>query len=762
MMNGRRLFSAALTAGLVGFMSLAAVGEVTTIQLDEMEILTANRTYDITKYYITGPGGFELSNNATLTFNTAGTSTNDYEGGIIVNLGSALVSGTYNTYGTPFGKNPVITLHCEGTKRCQFKAGGHTIFKVITTGDSSAAYPVLNEGYMPTVISNIVVGGDLYMISDQLAGKGKYDTSVGFDFKNPVDAGEHDIGFSTHGIFQFREKVTCQNLRGYFTDGSQQANDWGLLGGVSLSATGNEIQHIILDSQYVRLYADNAINGATLRFEGQHECCSPPEDDSWDKDNKGHWSSTGYVNLNTDSKSTDAYTQTFKWIESDEREREKVYGYKIVSSAPKASTLVLLGEANKTADACVAINDKVNLEIAASAPASYKQIFRNRESTMTGTIAVRGGTLEIVGGATFSNATAVAVGGGATLVIGSDTVPFNDNIDLVLEGGATLTLSGDLKVKTLTLDGVAYPAGTYTEVAGTTLQGGAIEVAEGPACENPVFVYVPEGATVTNPAGLTDNARLFKMGGGTLVLTGANDFTGGSELHCGVIEMQDTAALGSGLITVYGSQDHESCLVFDKDGMTVANDILVAGNSTTNHPAVRFETTTTLSGTVNADGNFYFATGFENDPSFATESKVIFNGQVTVAEGGRIAAAPHCQVQFRAGLVTPILEGFWMPGAAANGGNAGRFLANKGVDVYTYQIGRIILDQTSFQCGNASVANGAVVEFTGDHPENGYGYFDINGTAQTLGGVYTGEKCKDATEGLQIMNSRASTTAPSP
>ncbi len=128
------------------------------------------------------------------------------------------------------------------------------------------------------------------------------------------------------------------------------------------NATDNEVQHIILDSQYVRLYADNAINGATLRFEGQHECCSPPEVD-WDKDNKGHWSSTGYVSLNTDSKSTGAYTQTFKWIESDEREREKVYGYKITSFAPKASTLVLLGEADKTADACVAVNDKVNLEI---------------------------------------------------------------------------------------------------------------------------------------------------------------------------------------------------------------------------------------------------------------------------------------------------------------------------------------------------------------------------------------------------------------
>ena len=759
MMNGKHLFSVAVAAGLVGFMSLSAVGEVTTIRLDEMTPVTKTTTYNITTTYITGPSGFELSNNATLTFNTAGTSTNDFEGGIIINLGSALVSGTYNTYGTPFGKDPVITLHCDGTKRCLFKGGQHTIAKLITTGNSTTNFPAIDAYYTDLTFNELVIGGDLcidtsYTRASSGSSKNKYAQGTNaMWFKCPVNAGKtFDVWFTSHGLICFNDRVTCKEFIGYYAAGATENSTKGGVGGAILGMSDNDFDAIRLDNQSVWANADMAVNGAALIFEGGHDCHTPPTSDG------KYQFETGFFSINSDSKAG-SRSQRVKWIESDERARD-AYGYKVKSAAKVFGTLFIGGEANKTADACVAVNDKVNLEIAASAPASFRQIFRNRESTMTGTIAVRGGTLEIASGATFSNATAVAVGGGAALVIGSDTAPFNENIDLALEGGATLTLSGDLKVKSLTFDGVAYPAGTYTEVAGTTLHGGAIEVAEGPAVENPVFVYAAEGETVTNPAGLTDDAHLFKFGDGRLVLTGANDFTGGTELHAGVIEMQDAAALGSGLITVYGSQDHESCLVFDKDGMTVANSILIASDSTTNYPALHFAKPTTLQGaSFHADGNCYFSTAFDDDAANGTVVKVAFNTFVTAAEGKRIAGAPHCQVNFRYGIQVPILEGFWLPGAAANGGNAGRLCVTKvnesAPEGAVNEIGRIILDQTSFYCGNSYVANGATVEFTGEHPENGYGYFDIAGTEETLGGVYTGEKCATATEGLQIMNSSA-------
>ena len=776
MMNGKHLFSAVVAAGLVGFMSLAAVG-VETLTLTEMQEVTANRTYT-TNTYITGSGGFELKNNAYLTFDPKPLTTdavsfiNDFTGGIIINPGSRVVNTEYRMRGTPYGSGPIV-IRSDGQHICLLDVGYQTIEKIVVDGNSTATYPAVDLKYLPTTFKDFELNGDFYITTSQPNSKTKYVSNTGFTCTKPIVTA-YDIGFSSHVCNYFNGKITCKELIGFYTKGSVENAVNGVVGGVYLKAVGNDIQLIRLDSQFVICSVGDAIAGAALRFEGQHECCSP----SGLKE-PAYWRDTGYVNLNGGT--AGAYTQTFKWIESDAREREKIYGYKMTNSSSSAATLILKGEANKTADACVALTGKLNLEFAADAPSSYKQIFRNRESTMTGPITVRGGELEIAGDATFANVptvtvsnggkltvsatnpsltgvTEVSLAGGCTLAI-SGTNPFNAEVDLYVTAGTTVDLATDVTVKRLFVDGEQFPQGTientyYFDKRGT----GKLTVTEGPAAVPTHEVFIPAGAVQTNVTGLTEGVKLVKFGEGTLVLTEPNDNMGGAEIRMGVVEVIDSGAFGSGDVTVYGSQTYDSQLTFNLSSANFPNALVIKGNSTTNHPAVRFETATTLSGTVDAEGNFYFATGFENDPSFATESKVIFNGQVTVAAGGRIAAAPHCQVQFRAGLVTPILEGFWLPGAAANGGNAGRFVASKKVDECDYDIGRIIIDQTSFYCGNSSVADGAIIEWTGEHPADGYGYFDIAGTVQLPDGVYTGEKCATATEGLQFINSATTKT----
>lgn len=63
-------------------------------------------------------------------------------------------------------------------------------------------------------------------------------------------------------------------------------------------------------------------------------------------------------------------------------------------------------------------------------------------------------------------------------------------------------------------------------------------------------IVVAAGQTTTEPGGRSGIATLFKRGGGTLVLTGANAHSGGTVIEEGVVVVQNQAALGSGRLEV--------------------------------------------------------------------------------------------------------------------------------------------------------------------------------------------------------------------
>lgn len=130
--------------------------------------------------------------------------------------------------------------------------------------------------------------------------------------------------------------------------------------------------------------------------------------------------------------------------------------------------------------------------------------------------------------------------------------------DTRLEGGV-LQISADNQLGDAS-NRVVFDGGTLRYVnaaAGTTardfaLEGaGAIDVTAGP-------YTVAGGISGTDPA-----ATLTKTGAGTLVLTGANSYVGGTVLQAGEIKVGSDTALGAGLLTA-------------ADGTTLSNDVAVA------------------------------------------------------------------------------------------------------------------------------------------------------------------------------------------
>ena len=775
MMNGKHLFSVAVAAGLVGFVSFTAFGDVTTNEITGVTEITANTTYGASTTLI-GDGSFKVLNGKILTLE----GTNSFTGGIVVENGYLVTKNSLDST-VNFAGTGDITLYCDGTKPCRWTYSSSICNNLIIIGNSTKEYVATTQGGGSNLRGTVKAYGDYYVGVTGYDGRGDSYDAAKVSYANKVDVAGHTLAMSGHTMVQFNGKVTCDTLCGYYRAVSHASALNGVKGGIYLMAANNDVKHVVLDHQKLWLQLGGAIDGATIRFEGQH---FPMTNMWWQVDtkdsSKSKWvyAETGYLNLNVGKFAN--VKQSFKWIESDDCPRTEGVGYEVRSSYTGGfTTLELTGEADKTADACVAISNAINLVIAESAPSSFRQIFRNRRSMMTGTIAVNGGALEVAGEATFENvpsvtvaagrelalkssnaafagATAVTIGAGGKLVVDGAN-PFGVDTDLYICSDTIVDLATDVTVKRLFVDGVQRPSGTITDTYYFDKRGaGTLTVTEGDEPVPTLEVYVPENGVQTNVTGLAEGMLLAKFGKGTLLLTTANDYTGGTEVRDGVLETKHHLALGTGDVHVYGSTDHLVQLNLNNPGSDTArvpNNLIFETASTTNYPALYFGRYAYISGAVTVKQNLYLATWCDQNSNLGQTAAIKFYGLVTAVAGARIAGAPHTIVCFEGGVHTPILEGYYTePGWAANGGNAGGFrLKNPAAD--TNQIGRIILDQTFVRCQASPCLRGTVLEWTGEHPAYGYGYFDVNGYEQSIGGIYTGENCANITEGLQITNS---------
>lgn len=437
----------------------------------EGETEVASGTTYAPETVLSGSGSLRVTNGAQLQFK-GGTFANTFSGGIVVDSG--ILKAANGVSGTPFGTGR-IQLTGTGDSACRIDTGALTVANAVEiVGDSTAASPAFDQSeYGPSVFSSRVqASGDVF-ISSSFAASGKnnwMDIST-YKFPAGLSADGKTVAAACHAQVEISGPLTCATLKGLFKPGSAASAQNGLLGGFLLSSAANEIDAIILDSQYLKCGANGALNGPSLRFEGRHACCGP---DAYAANE------TGYLQLNNSG--SGAWTQTLRWIESDARPRETAVGYRVVNKSSAFATLVIAGEADKTATASVALDGAINLVIDSKAPDTFRQEFQTRANTMSGSISVKGGTLALNGTVTFANVTQVAVTGTGALEIGAGASPFVANaVDLTLGKDARLIVPTGvtLKFKTLTVSGELLAAGTYSSADLTQISGGSVESISG-------------------------------------------------------------------------------------------------------------------------------------------------------------------------------------------------------------------------------------------------------------------------------------------
>ncbi len=257
-----------------------------------------------------------------------------------------------------------------------------------------------------------------------------------------------------------------------------------------------------------------------------------------------------------------------------------------------------------------------------------------------------GGTLCFVGNAVGPTTTFDVAGGGEVIASSHiyDHPGFEGAMRVVKEGAGKLTLTsttsswdgglsingGTVSVPTLTGGNTnGSLGGWYGTSAYFSFDGGTLEYTGGTVGGiNRAFLINAGGATidVTNPATtltwtdaagagpITGPGALTKAGPGTLLLTGANNYAGGTIVDDGTLAVGNVTALGSGLATVNAAG------TLDLGSHNVANGITLGGGTlwTANGVSGTITLNNVAGNTINANGNYRVLSGQITGPGGVT------------------------------------------------------------------------------------------------------------------------------------------------
>ncbi|MDX1922849.1 MAG: autotransporter domain-containing protein [Alphaproteobacteria bacterium] len=180
---------------------------------------------------------------------------------------------------------------------------------------------------------------------------------------------------------------------------------------------------------------------------------------------------------------------------------------------------------------------------------------------------------------------------GRTLIVGKDlggVVTVENGGELNIDNGAgTIVLgdvgSGRLKVGDLSAHGIIRAAQIHMATSGSRID----------------FDFTD---SYTLDASITGDGIIIKDNVGTLVLTGANTFTGGTSIYGGTIELRNAQALGTGLVAL----NDGTFLRAGINNMVIANDIITGCPCT-------FGTIDTQSFDMTLNGAIYGIGGLRKD-----------------------------------------------------------------------------------------------------------------------------------------------------
>jgi fibronectin-binding autotransporter adhesin len=186
------------------------------------------------------------------------------------------------------------------------------------------------------------------------------------------------------------------------------------------------------------------------------------------------------------------------------------------------------------------------------------------------------GTVTLTGANTYTGGTTIAAGtlqlgdGGTTGSIVGDVKNYGS---LIFKRSDDLTFNGDISgsgsLEQSSTGGTLTLTGTNTYTGGTTIDNGTLQLGNDNQTGSLIGDVTNNGSLIFNPSDdlgyqgvISGSGTLVKSGKGTLTLTGANTYTGGTTVHGGMLEIA-SGTPGTGTITVNYNGYHDAILRLD-------------------------------------------------------------------------------------------------------------------------------------------------------------------------------------------------------
>lgn len=239
--------------------------------------------------------------------------------------------------------------------------------------------------------------------------------------------------------------------------------------------------------------------------------------------------------------------------------------------------------ANATFPLAVTVTGNSGFNIATGTTTTWSGVIAN--GATAGALSVSGGgTMILTAANTYSGGTTIAattlqIGAGG--VTGGITGNVTDNGSLVFNRSNTVTFPGAVSGSgsltqagsgTLILTGANTYGGSTTISAGTLQigSGGTAGSVSGNITDNSALVFNRSDA-VTYAGNITGTGSLTQAGSGTLIVTGTNNFSGGTSINAGTLEIGPNGSIA-------GNIADNSSLIFNSSGtLTFAGAISGSG-----------------------------------------------------------------------------------------------------------------------------------------------------------------------------------------
>ena len=367
----------------------------------------------------------------------------------------------------------------------------------------------------------------------------------------------------------------------------------------------------------------------------------------------------------------------------------------------------------------------------------------------SGALKISGGTLTLSGTNTYSGGTTLAAG--ARLNINNATAIGTGLF--TINGGSLDNTSG--AAITLTNNNSQTWAGNFTFVGSNNLNlgTGAVTLTTSPSA-------TITAGSLTVGGNIGGAFSLTKAGAGVLILSGNNNYSGGTTLSAGQIDINSATAIGTGLFTINGgSFDNTSgaaITLTNNNSQTWAGDFTFVGSNNLNLgtgavtlSASRTITVTadmlTVGGAIGDSGNNY-ATSIAGGGTLTLTGANTFGGGVTVVSGTLLANNPSGSAGGTGNLVVD--SGATLAGT---GTVTGAVTINSGGTLAPGSGGTAI-----FNTGNLTLSSGSDLDIVlnGNTAGSGYDQVNVTGTVSVANSILNLSGTRSAHDGtiLSIIN----------